>query len=84
MQSFREELDRLFPDDKETVFHHLGNYLFTPSNQAWELITQFYDAHLAKAEERIGMQIRVFEPETTPTPLVMTQILSCIHKEKIL
>ncbi|KAL9451190.1 hypothetical protein AB3S75_012860 [Citrus x aurantiifolia] len=32
MPSFEEELSKLFPD-KETVFHHLGRYLFHPSNQ---------------------------------------------------
>ncbi|GAY55055.1 hypothetical protein CUMW_161500, partial [Citrus unshiu] len=32
MSSFEEELSKLFPD-KEMVFHHLGRYLFHPSNQ---------------------------------------------------
>ncbi|GAY55052.1 hypothetical protein CUMW_161470 [Citrus unshiu] len=39
MSSFEEELDKLFPD-KEMVFHHLGRYLFHPSNQVWKLITR--------------------------------------------
>ncbi|KAI7996370.1 Fucosyltransferase 2 [Camellia lanceoleosa] len=46
---------KLFPE-KETVFHHLGRYLFYPSNQVWGLITIYYHAYLAKADEGIGIQ----------------------------
>ncbi|CAI0421153.1 unnamed protein product [Linum tenue] len=84
MQTFRSELEKLFPNNKSTVFHQLGNYLLAPSNQAWSLITKFYDAHLAKAEQRIGIQIRVFDPQATPTPVVMKQILSCTETRRIL
>ncbi|CAN1757842.1 Fucosyltransferase 2 [Linum perenne] len=86
MLSFTTELERLFPDeeDVESVFHHLGNYLFNPSNQAWKLITGFYRSHLAKAEERIGLQVRVFKPEKTPFPFLMKQILSCIQNQRIM
>ncbi|WCJ39211.1 fucosyltransferase 1 [Euphorbia peplus] len=83
MSSFRKELDKLFPD-KETVFHQIGRYLFHPSNQAWGLITRFYDGYLANADERIGFQIRVFNPETSPSNLVMQQILSCTNKENLI
>ncbi|CAI0421291.1 unnamed protein product [Linum tenue] len=76
MPRFRAELERLFPD-KETVFHHLGNYLFNPSNQAWGLITRFYDAYLARADERIGLQVRVFNTKASPIPLVAKQLLKC-------
>ncbi|CAN0924460.1 Galactoside 2-alpha-L-fucosyltransferase [Linum grandiflorum] len=86
MQSFVEELDRWFPGEKiETVFYHLGNYLFNPSNQAWDIITAFYESNLAKAEERIGLQIRVFEPKKTPTSFVMMKwFLACTHSHNIL
>ncbi|KAL5734216.1 hypothetical protein ACOSP7_032077 [Xanthoceras sorbifolium] len=57
ISSFEQELSKLFPD-KETVFHHLGRYLFQPSNLVWRLITQYYQDYLAKAEKRIGIQIR--------------------------
>ncbi|CAI0548894.1 unnamed protein product [Linum tenue] len=83
MQSFRSELEKLFPD-QETVFHHLAKYLLSPSNEAWEHITGFYKAYLAKAEERIGFQIRVFEPKKTTFPAVMKQIMSCTQKHRIL
>lgn len=41
ISSFEEELNKLFPD-KETVFHHLGRYLFHPSNLVWGQITGYY------------------------------------------
>ncbi|CAN1190846.1 Galactoside 2-alpha-L-fucosyltransferase [Linum perenne] len=80
MPSFRKELDRLFPD-RETVFHHLGNYLLNPSNRAWGLITRFHESYLANAGKRIGLQIRVLDPENSPTPLVLKQILRCTQLE---
>ncbi|KAJ4720447.1 Galactoside 2-alpha-L-fucosyltransferase [Melia azedarach] len=83
MSSFEEDLDKLFPD-KETVFHHLGRYLFHPSNEVWKLITTYYKHYLAEVEERIGIQIRVFDNETSPFQYVMDQILTCARKEKLL
>ncbi|KAJ6702406.1 2-ALPHA-L-FUCOSYLTRANSFERASE putative-RELATED [Salix koriyanagi] len=81
--SFNQEIRKLFPE-KETVFYHLGHYLFHPSNQVWGLITRFYQAYLAKADERIGLQIRVYHDKTTPYQTVMDQILDCVLKEKLL
>ncbi|KAH9686522.1 Galactoside 2-alpha-L-fucosyltransferase [Citrus sinensis] len=83
MSSFEEELDKLFPD-KEMVFHHLGRYLFHPSNQVWKLITSYYKKYLADAEERVGIQIRIFHKNSSPFQQVMDQILSCTDKEKLL
>ncbi|CAI0474005.1 unnamed protein product [Linum tenue] len=81
MPCFRAELDRMFPDDKETVFHHLGRYLFSPSNQVWGHIIGFYDAYLAKADRRIGLQIRVFSLDKTPASLILSQVINCIQEE---
>lgn len=81
--SFDQELSRLFPN-KATVFHHLSRYLFHPSNQVWGLITRYYQAYLAKADERIGIQIRVFESEPGPYQHVMDQILACALKHNVL
>ena len=81
--SFNQELSKLFPE-KETVFHHLGRYLFLPSNEAWRPISRFYQAYLAKANERIGLQIRIFSTDLTPHQTVMDQILSCALKIKVL
>ncbi|XP_047321211.1 galactoside 2-alpha-L-fucosyltransferase-like [Impatiens glandulifera] len=63
MPGYDQELERLFPK-KDTVFHHLGRYLFHPSNDVWGLVKRYYDTYLAKADERIGIQIRDFK--TTP------------------
>ncbi|XP_048232276.1 galactoside 2-alpha-L-fucosyltransferase [Ricinus communis] len=83
MPSFQQELDKMFPD-KESVFHHLGRYLFHPSNKAWGLITRFYQSYLAKSDERIAMQIRVFNPNAKPFQRVMDQILACTLQENLL
>ncbi|KAK4841388.1 hypothetical protein QYF36_003671 [Acer negundo] len=81
--SFEHELSKLFPE-KETVFHLLGRYLFHPSNHVWGLITRYYQAYLAKADERIGIQIRIFDTGTGPFQYVIDQILACTQKEKLL
>lgn len=81
--SFDEELCRLFPN-KATVFHHLSRYLFHPSNKVWGLITRYYRTYLAKADETIGLQIRVFESSPGPYQYVMDQILACTLKQNLL
>ncbi|KAG6470906.1 fucosyltransferase 2-like [Zingiber officinale] len=55
---FEKELSLLFPE-RMTVFHLLGRYLFHPSNSVWGYITRYYEAYLANAKERLGMQIRL-------------------------
>ncbi|XLS57872.1 hypothetical protein HN51_007627 [Arachis hypogaea] len=81
--SFSHDMNKMFPK-KDAVFHHVGRYLFHPSNEAWGQISKFYDAYLAKAEERIGLQIRVFRPTFTPQQAVMDLLLSCVTSNKIL
>uniref|UniRef100_A0A5B7BGW9 Fucosyltransferase n=1 Tax=Davidia involucrata TaxID=16924 RepID=A0A5B7BGW9_DAVIN len=81
--SFEQELSNLFPE-KETVFHFLGRYLFHPTNQVWGLITRYYQAYLAKADEKIGIQIRVFDTGIGPFQHVLDQILACTMKENLL
>ncbi|XP_002522474.2 galactoside 2-alpha-L-fucosyltransferase [Ricinus communis] len=81
--SYEQELSKLFPE-KGTVFHHLGRYLFHPSNHVWGLITRYYKTYLAKAEESIGIQIRVFDERPGPFKHVMDQILACTLNEKLL
>ncbi|XVF50087.1 hypothetical protein PTKIN_Ptkin04bG0066300 [Pterospermum kingtungense] len=81
--SFEQELSNLFPR-KETVFHFLGRYLFHPTNPVWGLITRYYQAYLAKADERIGIQIRVFDTGTGPFQHVFDQIIACALKENLL
>ncbi|XP_050207000.1 galactoside 2-alpha-L-fucosyltransferase-like [Mercurialis annua] len=83
MENFREELEKMFPD-KESVFHHLVRYIFHPSNKAWGLITRFYQSYLENADERIGMQVRIFNSNAIPFQKVIDQILSCMHQENFL
>uniref|UniRef100_M4DT40 Fucosyltransferase n=1 Tax=Brassica campestris TaxID=3711 RepID=M4DT40_BRACM len=81
--TFRPELMKLFPQ-KEAVFHHLARYLFHPTNQVWGMVTRYYKAHLARADERLGIQIRVFADDAGYFQHVMDQILSCTQREKLL
>nr|XP_027192165.1 probable fucosyltransferase 8 [Cicer arietinum] len=81
--SFTQELSKMFPN-KETVFHHLGRYLFFPTNDVWGPTKRFYQAYLAKADEKIGLQIRVFNPDLTSHQTVLNQVLNCTQKHKIL
>lgn len=81
--SFERELSNLFPQ-KDTVFHHLGRYLFHPSNHVWGLITRYYEAYLSSADERIGIQVRVFVDGRGPFEHIKDQILGCTLKEKLL
>ncbi|KAG4961673.1 hypothetical protein AAZX31_13G351200 [Glycine max] len=81
--SFRQDLSKMFPE-KDTVFHHLGRYLLHPSNEAWEIIRKFYEAHLAKANERIGLQVRVFNTHRAPHQTIINEIIACTLQHKLL
>jgi len=82
ISSFRQDLNKMFPD-KDTIFHHLGRYLFHPSNEVWEGIRKYYETHLGKENEKIGVQIRVFNAEQTPE-IIINETISCIHQNKLL
>ncbi|XP_018485374.2 probable fucosyltransferase 8 [Raphanus sativus] len=81
--SFQTELIKLFPK-KDTVFHHLGRYLLHPTNQVWGLITRFYNAYLSRADETLGVQVRVLTNPAGYLEHVMNQILECTKREKLL
>ncbi|XP_058774060.1 galactoside 2-alpha-L-fucosyltransferase-like [Vicia villosa] len=81
--SFTQELNKMFPR-KDTVFHHLGRYLFHPSNEAWDLISRFYGEHLSKENEKIGLQIRVFKTHRAPHETIIKEILACTLQHKLL
>ncbi|WZZ18997.1 hypothetical protein YC2023_112086 [Brassica napus] len=83
--SFQTKLIKLFPE-KDTVFHHLSRYLLHPINQVWGMVTRSYIAYLSRADERLGIQVRVFEKITSPPPIkhVMDQIVACTQREKLL
>ncbi|KAK6925045.1 Xyloglucan fucosyltransferase [Dillenia turbinata] len=81
--SFAQELNNLFLE-KETVFHLVCRYLFPQTNSVWGLITRNYQAYLAKADERKGIQIRVFDTGVGPFQHILDQILACTMKENLL
>lgn len=83
MPSFEQQLSDLFPN-KETIFHFLGRYLFHPTNKVWGLVSRYYQAYLANADEKLGIQIRVFDTGTGPFQHVLDQILACTLKENLL
>ncbi|XP_062178786.1 probable fucosyltransferase 8 [Phragmites australis] len=80
---FQDELQWLFPA-KESVSHLLTRYLFHPTNSVWGLVTRYYHTYLAQAEERIGMQIRMFSWASIPVDDMYNQILACSRREHIL
>ncbi|XP_062220391.1 galactoside 2-alpha-L-fucosyltransferase-like isoform X2 [Phragmites australis] len=86
--AYQDELSRLFPE-KDTVFHHLARYLFHPTNNVWYSVTRYYRSYLAKAEKRVGIQIRIYETKgilqrNGPFPHILNQILSCAQNENLL
>ncbi|KAK4752935.1 hypothetical protein SAY87_021733 [Trapa incisa] len=80
---FEEELNNLFPEI-ETVFHFLGRYLFHPTNPVWGLVKRYYHAYLSGFDEKMGIQIRVFDTGTGPFQHVLDQILACTGRENLL
>ncbi|RAL45909.1 hypothetical protein DM860_006063 [Cuscuta australis] len=81
--SFQQQLEDMFPD-KEAVFHLLGRYLFHPSNPVWRAITRYYNAYLARAAEKIGIQVRVLNSRRAPFKQVLKQVLGCVFQENLL
>ncbi|KAF7100177.1 hypothetical protein CFC21_101716 [Triticum aestivum] len=83
MAEFEGELRRLFPA-MESASHLLGRYLFHPSNSVWGMITRYYHSYLAQADERIGVQIRMFSWASIPVDDMYDQIMACSRRERIL
>ncbi|KAF7107505.1 hypothetical protein CFC21_108122 [Triticum aestivum] len=82
VRAFQGKLDALFPE-RDAVFHHLGRYLFHPTNRVWGLITRYYDAHFARARRVVGIQVRVF-PWQADSPELLEQIKTCTQNQKLL
>ncbi|KAL6911544.1 hypothetical protein ACP4OV_000349 [Aristida adscensionis] len=83
LAAFREELGALFPE-RDAVFHHLGRYLFHPTNRVWGLVTRYHRAYLARAELLLGVQVRAFDQWQAESPHVLRQITSCVWRERLL
>ncbi|KAK4365814.1 hypothetical protein RND71_013694 [Anisodus tanguticus] len=81
--SFEQELSNLIPE-KERVFYFLSRYLFHPTNAVWELVKRYYQAYLAQANEKLGIQIRVLETNSGPLKYIMDQIINCTIQENLL
>ncbi|KAG8077106.1 hypothetical protein GUJ93_ZPchr0006g45236 [Zizania palustris] len=79
---YKEELELMFPR-KDSVFYLLSRYLFHPSNDVWGMVTRFYDSYLKNVDERLGIQIRVFDGDE-PFQHIMDQILLCASQEHLL
>ncbi|TMW86807.1 hypothetical protein EJD97_020862 [Solanum chilense] len=81
--SFEQELSNLFPH-KVTIFYFLSRYLFHPTNSVWGLVKRYYQAYLERADEKLGIQIRVLETGVRPFKYVLDQIIDCTMKENLL
>lgn len=80
---YADELRQMFPE-RSAVFHHLVRYLIHPSNEVWGRVTRYYRAYLEKADERVGVQIRVFDNFPVPFEQMLKQIMSCLLGERLL
>ncbi|CAN6172994.1 unnamed protein product [Urochloa humidicola] len=80
--AFQDELDVMFPE-RDAVFHHISRYLFHPNNHVWGLVTRYYDTYLATAQQRVGIQVRVFGG-VPDSPELLEQITSCTQREGLL
>jgi xyloglucan fucosyltransferase len=80
---FEAELARMFPQ-KEAVFHHLGRYLFHPTNRVWGIIRRYYEAYLARVDEKIGFQIRIFPEKPIKFENMYDQLMRCVREQRLL
>ncbi|KAJ4732192.1 fucosyltransferase 2 [Rhynchospora pubera] len=80
---FEEELGLFFPA-KESIFYLLAHYLIHPTNSVWGLVTRYYNSYLSKADEKIGIQIRIFHWVKVSSEVIFQQILDCSNKERVL
>ncbi|CAL5068120.1 unnamed protein product [Urochloa decumbens] len=82
-EQHERELSPMFPR-RDLVFHHLGRYLFHPSNTVWDMVMRYHDEYFAKADERVGIQVRTFGWAPISTDELYSQILKCTQRENIL
>ncbi|XP_048544317.1 galactoside 2-alpha-L-fucosyltransferase-like isoform X1 [Triticum urartu] len=81
--AYQQELHRMFPR-KDSVFYIVSRYLLHPTNDVWGMVTRFYDSYLKSADERLGIQIRVFVKDDKPVQHILDQILACTSQERLL
>ena len=68
----------------DTVFHHIGRYLFHPSNKVWKIIAGYYTSYMAKFDEKIGIQIATLAGNPVSAEAYFKQVTACTSQEKIL
>ncbi|GJN29320.1 hypothetical protein PR202_gb17538 [Eleusine coracana subsp. coracana] len=81
--AYESELQRMFPRT-DSVFYIISRYLLHPTNEVWGMVTRFYNSYLKDADERLGIQIRVFGDENKSAQHVLDQILACTSREHLL
>ncbi|KAF7094403.1 LOW QUALITY PROTEIN: hypothetical protein CFC21_096713 [Triticum aestivum] len=81
--AYQQELHRMFPR-KDSVFYIVSRYLLHPTNDVWGMVRRFYDSYLKSADERLGIQIRVFVKDDKPVQHILDQILACTSQERLL
>ncbi|EPS63598.1 hypothetical protein M569_11186 [Genlisea aurea] len=59
-------------------------YLIHPTNRVWGLIKRFYDAYLSNVDERVGIQLRILDPQSYLPSHILNHILSCSMTKGIL
>lgn len=80
---YEKELARMFPR-RESTFHHLGRYLFHPTNKVWGIVRRYYEAYLARTDEKIGFQIRIFPEKPVKFENMYDQLTRCIREQGLL
>lgn len=80
---FEAELAKMFPR-REAVFHHLGRYLFHPTNRVWGIVRRYYEAYLARVDEKIGFQIRIFPEKPIKFENMYEQLMRCVREQRLL
>ncbi|KAF8781163.1 hypothetical protein HU200_001142 [Digitaria exilis] len=80
---FEDELRWMFPAT-DTVFHHVGRYLFHPSNKVWKVIAGYYASYMAKFGDRVGIQIMTLAWNPVSTDAYFEQVTACTRQAKIL
>ncbi|VAI49743.1 unnamed protein product [Triticum turgidum subsp. durum] len=80
---YEKELARMFPQ-REAVFHHLGRYLFHPTDRVWGIVRRYYEAYLARVDEKIGFQIRIFPEKPVKFENMYDQLTRCIREQRLL
>lgn len=80
LPSFRQELNRLFPD--RAVFLHAARYLLNPKDTIWGRIIRYYKSYLAAADRKLGIQVRTWSKEYYPG--ISMHVLACATQTGLL